>query len=187
MSSRSFLKSSSPGAGIMMVSRRPPTSSVIRRNRPRGFSFRAKTKVLRSIWTLSDLRVSSVTGGLAEPQGRLPYGDERSFEIIHSSQRGRLTGYLTHAKNKVDDNRHLSTAEFGRAQEASRIRRIGHAPQINGHAARNQEVEDLGHAVPSAKSFAGCPPLFWPDVGRIFGRMQSFQFGLEPTAPGEVD
>jgi ribosome-associated protein len=44
-----FLKSSSPGAGMMMVSRRPLTSSVMRKNRPRGFSLSAKTKVFRSI------------------------------------------------------------------------------------------------------------------------------------------
>lgn len=49
ISSSTVRNSSSPGAGMMMVSRRPPTSSVIRRNRPRGFSFRARTKVLRSI------------------------------------------------------------------------------------------------------------------------------------------
>ena len=39
MSSSNRLKSSKPGAGMIMVSRRPPTSSVMRRKRPRGFSF----------------------------------------------------------------------------------------------------------------------------------------------------
>ena len=49
ISLRSFLNSSRPVDGMMMVSRRPPTSSVMRRNRPRGFSLSVKTKVLRSI------------------------------------------------------------------------------------------------------------------------------------------
>src|SRR3954468_20890485 len=49
ISSRIRLKSSNPGAGMMMVSRLPPTSSVIRRKRPRGFSFNVNTKVFRSI------------------------------------------------------------------------------------------------------------------------------------------
>ena len=68
ISSNSFLNSSRPGAGMMMVSRRPPTSSVMRRKRPRGFSFRANTKVFRSIWILSDFRVSSLTGGFGAPK-----------------------------------------------------------------------------------------------------------------------
>ena len=59
ISSTNFLKSSKPVEGIMMVSRRPPTSSVMRRKRPRGFSLRAKTKVLRSTWILSVLSVWS--------------------------------------------------------------------------------------------------------------------------------
>src|SRR5437870_2938297 len=67
ISSNNLLKSSKPGAGMIIVSRRPPTSSVIRKNRPRGFSLCADTKVFRSIWTLSDLMVSSVTGGLDDP------------------------------------------------------------------------------------------------------------------------
>ncbi len=67
ISSKILMKSSSPGAGMMMVSRRPPTSSVMRRNRPRGFSFKENMKVFRSIWTLSDLSVSSFEGGLGPP------------------------------------------------------------------------------------------------------------------------
>jgi hypothetical protein len=59
ISSTNFLKSSKPVEGIMMVSRRPPTSSVMRRKRPRGFSLRAKKKILRSTWILSVLSVWS--------------------------------------------------------------------------------------------------------------------------------
>ena len=38
----------------MIVSRRPPTSSVIFRNRPRWFSLRSRKKIFRSIVTFSD-------------------------------------------------------------------------------------------------------------------------------------
>ena len=67
ISSSSFLKSSKPGAGMIMVSRLPPTSSVMRRNRPRGFSLKVNRNVFRSIWTFSDFSVSSLTGGLGVP------------------------------------------------------------------------------------------------------------------------
>ena len=40
------MNSFSAGIGIMMVSRRPPTSSVIFRNRPRLFSFKSMKKIL---------------------------------------------------------------------------------------------------------------------------------------------
>jgi len=66
ISSITLLKSSRPGAGMMIVSRRPPTSSVIRRNRPRGFSFSARRKVFLSIWIFSERSVSSFDGGLGE-------------------------------------------------------------------------------------------------------------------------
>ena len=46
-----------------MVSRRPLTSSVMRRKRPLGFSFKEKTKVFRSIWIFSVFRVSSLLLG----------------------------------------------------------------------------------------------------------------------------
>jgi len=49
ISSSSFLNSANPGAGTMIVSRRPFTSSVIRRKRPRGFSLSVNTKTFRSI------------------------------------------------------------------------------------------------------------------------------------------
>lgn len=49
ISSTAFLKSSSPVEGMMMVSRLPLTSSVIRKNRPRGFSLSVRMKDLRSI------------------------------------------------------------------------------------------------------------------------------------------
>ena len=45
----SLTKSSSPGAGMIMLSRRPPTSSVMRKKRPRGFSLRVRMNSLRSI------------------------------------------------------------------------------------------------------------------------------------------
>ncbi len=87
ISSMIFLKSAKPGAGMMIVSRRPFTSSVIRKNRPRGFSRRVKTNILRSIATLSVLMVSSLEGGLGDqelPCGcRFPYGDGLSLEIIY--------------------------------------------------------------------------------------------------------
>ena len=38
-----------PVEGTMMVSRRPPTSSVMRKNLPRGFSLSVRTNGLRSI------------------------------------------------------------------------------------------------------------------------------------------
>ena len=83
ISSTIFLNSARPGAGMIMVSRRPLTSSVIRRNRPRGFSFKEKTNVLRSIWIRSVFKVSSLLGGLGPwpPKGEYPE-DDRSFEII---------------------------------------------------------------------------------------------------------
>ena len=47
-------KSRKAVAGSMIVSRRPPTSSVIFRNRPRWFSLRSRKKIFRSITTFSD-------------------------------------------------------------------------------------------------------------------------------------
>src|ERR1035437_6286580 len=64
ISSTSFLNSARPVEGMMMVSRRPPTSSVMRRKRPRGFSLSVNTKFFRSIWISPLLSVSSTTGGL---------------------------------------------------------------------------------------------------------------------------
>jgi hypothetical protein len=64
ISSTNFLNSASPVEGMIMVSRRPPTSSVIRRKRPRGFSLSEKTKFFRSIWISPLLSVSSTTCGL---------------------------------------------------------------------------------------------------------------------------
>src|SRR5438309_11624457 len=43
ISSSSFLNSSNPGAGTMIVLRRPFTSSVIRKKRPRVFSLSVNT------------------------------------------------------------------------------------------------------------------------------------------------
>ena len=63
ISSTSFLNSASPVEGMIMVSRRPPTSSVMRRKRPRGFSLRDRTKNFRSICTSTVFNVSSLTGG----------------------------------------------------------------------------------------------------------------------------
>ena len=63
ISSKTFRNSSRPVAGMMIVSRRPFTSSVILRNLPRGFSLRVKTKVFLSIWILSLFKVSSATAG----------------------------------------------------------------------------------------------------------------------------
>src|SRR6476620_8743440 len=93
ISSKMRLKSSKPVAGMMMVSRRPLTSSVMRRKRPRGFSFKVKTKDFRSIWTLSVRMVSSTTGGLGEEccgcglWPLCPYGEGRSLDIIRSIKR----------------------------------------------------------------------------------------------------
>src|SRR5665213_1379151 len=64
ISSSIFLNSARPVEGMMMVSRRPPTSSVMRRKRPRGFSLSVNTKFFRSICTSPFLSVSSTTGGL---------------------------------------------------------------------------------------------------------------------------
>jgi len=43
----------------MIRSRRPPTSSVILKNRPRSFSFKSRKKVFLSIWTFSERSVLS--------------------------------------------------------------------------------------------------------------------------------
>jgi hypothetical protein len=42
---RNLAKSFNPVAGMITLSRRPLTSSVMRRKRPRGFSFNVKMKV----------------------------------------------------------------------------------------------------------------------------------------------
>ncbi len=72
ISASSFWNASKPLAGMMMVSRRPPTSSLMRRNRPRMFSLSTKTKVFRSIGNSACLSVSSLTGGLRGKCGGCP-------------------------------------------------------------------------------------------------------------------
>src|SRR5580765_672642 len=135
MSTRIFLNSSKPGAGMMIVSRRPLTSSVMRRNRPRGFSLRAKTKVFRSIWIRSVLRVSSATGGFGPPAPGYPYDDERSFEIIILFPKSRPQGHRVDTTwYKFDDSGGLSTSEFAGRHKTQAVRRIGHAPEIDRQA-----------------------------------------------------
>src|SRR5262249_34189365 len=131
ISSNIFLNSSKPGAGMMIVSRRPLTSSVMRRKRPRTFSLSAKTKVLRSIWILSVLRVSSLTGGLGPVPPGYPYDDERSFEIISlvSQSMPRRPSCYYHIY-KFDNPGVLSTSEFARRRETGAVARISHAPKI---------------------------------------------------------
>src|SRR5262249_28910530 len=82
ISSISLANSSRPVAGMMIVSRRPATSSVIRRKRPRGFSFNDRTNVLRSICSFSVRSVSSLTGGREPAPPAKPLGEERSCEVI---------------------------------------------------------------------------------------------------------
>ena len=69
ISSKTRWNSSSPEEGIMTLSYLPPTSSVMRKNRPRGFSLSAKVNVFRSIWSCSDFNISSESGcfGLPPP------------------------------------------------------------------------------------------------------------------------
>ena len=46
----------------MMLSYRPPISSVMRKNRPRGFSLSANVNVFRSTWSFSDFNIASEIG-----------------------------------------------------------------------------------------------------------------------------
>jgi len=77
------MKSSRPGAGTMIVSRRPFTSSVIRRNLPRAFSRNVNRKSFRSMRMRSDFSVVSGTcDSLPPPGARRPRPCWRLFAPI---------------------------------------------------------------------------------------------------------
>jgi hypothetical protein len=96
---------------------------------------------------------------------------------------------LSNTNDKVSDNTGLSTPcrilpyrEFGCAHETGLVRRIGSAPQIQREPADHEEINHLGHAMPSFKGSVGGEPNLGPGVHPILGGMERFQLGLKPIA-----
>ncbi len=156
ISSTSRRKSSRPGAGIMIVSRRPLTSSVMRRKRPRGFSLRAKTNVFRSIWIFSVRIVSSGTPvfGPEKEEARCPKGDGRSFEIIHCFP-------LFGAVAPLLRSRYLSCqpANLGGAHKPCNRPSRGDVANVSDQSQQSQYINRLGRGLPGAVSSGGSLPL----------------------------
>lgn len=65
---------------MMIVPLRPPTSSVILRNLPRGFSFKSKKNCFRSNWIFAFSNASCVVWpGLSNMPAFVHFGRERAI------------------------------------------------------------------------------------------------------------
>ena len=82
ISSKTRWNSSSPEEGIMTLSYLHATSSVMRKNGPRGFSLSAKVNILVRIWSCSDFNISSAMRWLLDCHRRK--SDARRVKAVRS-------------------------------------------------------------------------------------------------------